>query len=265
MSLANYTALNKTMRLDKAVSQVTDLSRSDVKRAAKAERITVNGEIVTDPSTKVAETDTLCLDGEPLLEPGPRYFMLNKPQGYVSATKDSEHPTVLDLIDEPNKHKLHIAGRLDIDTTGLVLLTDDGQWSHKVTSPRHHCDKTYYAQLAERIGEDAVEKFAKGIWLRDDKIAGNDFAPRSGPKDRTQGRVRQNKRTKPATLEILFANEVRLTISEGRYHQVKRMFAALGNRVLELHRERIGDIHLDADLQEGEYRPLTPEEITSVH
>ncbi|GAA5445329.1 ribosomal small subunit pseudouridine synthase A [Microbulbifer sp. NBRC 101763] len=220
---------------------MTDLSRSDVKRAAKAERISVNGEIVTDPAAKVQAGDALYLDGEPLHEPGPRYIMLNKPLGYVSATKDGEHPTVLDLIDEPNKSKLHIAGRLDIDTTGLVLLTDDGQWSHKVTSPNHHCDKTYYAMLAERIEEDAVAKFAKGIWLNNEK-----------------------KRTKPAKLEILYANEVRLTIGEGRYHQVKRMFAALGNRVLELHRERIGDISLDEELQEGEYRLLTPEEIASV-
>ncbi|AOS97755.1 Ribosomal small subunit pseudouridine synthase A [Microbulbifer aggregans] len=232
---------SKEMRLDKAVSQVTDLSRAEVKRAAKAGRITVNGEVAGNPATKVSESDELCLDGELLEEAGPRYFMLHKPLGYVSATKDSEHPTVLDLLEEPNKQKLHIAGRLDIDTTGLVLLTDDGQWSHKITSPRHHCDKTYYAMLAERIDESAVEKFAKGIWLDGEK-----------------------KRTKPAKLEILFANEVRLTIGEGRYHQVKRMFAALGNRVLELHRERIGDIVLDEDLVEGDYRPLTPEEIVSV-
>ncbi|WP_445357383.1 16S rRNA pseudouridine(516) synthase RsuA [Microbulbifer sp. ANSA002] len=230
-----------SIRLDKAVSQVTDLSRSDVKRAAKAERISVNGEVVTDPAAKVQASDALYLDGEPLHEPGPRYIMLNKPLGYVSATKDGEHPTVLDLIDEPNKAKLHIAGRLDIDTTGLVLLTDDGQWSHKVTSPNHHCEKTYYALLAEKIEEDAVAKFAKGIWLNNEK-----------------------KRTKPAKLEILYANEVRITIGEGRYHQVKRMFAALGNRVIELHRERIGDIFLDEELQEGEYRLLTSEEIASV-
>ncbi|WP_444900474.1 16S rRNA pseudouridine(516) synthase RsuA [Microbulbifer sp. VAAC004] len=229
------------IRLDKAVSQVTDLSRTDVKRAAKAERISVNGEVVTDPAAKVQASDALYLDGEPLHEPGPRYIMLNKPLGYVSATKDGEHPTVLDLIDEPNKAKLHIAGRLDIDTTGLVLLTDDGQWSHKVTSPNHHCEKTYYALLAEKIEEDAVAKFAKGIWLNNEK-----------------------KRTKPAKLEILYANEVRITIGEGRYHQVKRMFAALGNRVIELHRERIGDIFLDEELQEGEYRLLTSEEIASV-
>ncbi|WP_444922825.1 16S rRNA pseudouridine(516) synthase RsuA [Microbulbifer sp. DLAB2-AF] len=230
-----------SIRLDKAVSQVTDLSRADVKRAAKAERISVNGEVVTDPAAKVQANDALYLDGEPLHEPGPRYIMLNKPLGYVSATKDGEHPTVLDLIDEPNKAKLHIAGRLDIDTTGLVLLTDDGQWSHKVTSPNHHCEKTYYALLAEKIEEDAVAKFAKGIWLNNEK-----------------------KRTKPAKLEILYANEVRITIGEGRYHQVKRMFAALGNRVIELHRERIGDIFLDEELQEGEYRLLTSEEIASV-
>ena len=232
---------SKPIRLDKAISQVTDLSRADVKRAAKQERITVNGVAVTDPSCKVSELDELCLDGELLGEAGPRYFMLNKPLGYVCATKDGEHPTVLDLLDEPNKHKLHIAGRLDIDTTGLVLVTDDGQWSHRITSPRHHCDKTYYAHLADPIDDNAIDKFAKGIWLNNEKT-----------------------RTKPAKLEILYRNEVRITISEGRYHQVKRMFAALGNRVLELHRERIGQIDLDGELTEGDYRPLTEDEINSV-
>ncbi|WP_240914257.1 16S rRNA pseudouridine(516) synthase RsuA [Microbulbifer sp. SH-1] len=234
-------AEGKSLRLDKAISQVTDLSRAEVKRAAKQQRITVNGVTVTDPSAKILDTDELCLDGDLLTEAGPRYFMLNKPLGYVCATKDGEHPTVLDLLDEPNKHNLHIAGRLDIDTTGLVLITDDGQWSHRITSPRHHCTKTYYAHLADPIDESAIDKFAKGIWLNNEK-----------------------KRTKPAELEILYRNEVRITISEGRYHQVKRMFGALGNRVLELHRERIGDIVLDEELTEGEYRLLSTEEIASV-
>lgn len=232
----------KSLRLDKLVSQVTDLSRAEAKRAARQGRISVNGEVVSDPAQKVLESDTVMLDGDSLQEPGPRYFMLNKPLGYVCATKDSEHPTVLDLIDEPNKQKLHIAGRLDIDTTGLVLITDDGQWSHRITSPRHHCEKTYYALLAEGIDDSAIEKFAKGIWLNNEK-----------------------KRTKPAKLEILYRNEVRITISEGRYHQVKRMFAALDNRVLELHRERVGDIVLDEDLPEGEYRALTSEEISGMN
>ena len=231
----------KSLRLDKAVSQVTDLSRAEVKRAARQGRILVNGEVVSDPSLKILESDTLQLDDEVLQEPGPRYFMLNKPLGYVCATKDGEHPTVLDLIDEPNKQKLHIAGRLDIDTTGLVLITDDGQWSHRVTSPRHHCEKTYYAHLEHGIDDSAIEKFEKGIWLNNEK-----------------------KRTKPAKLEILYRNEVRITISEGRYHQVKRMFAALENHVLELHRERVGDIFLDEDLEEGDYRPLTEQEIASI-
>lgn len=232
---------SKPIRLDKAISQVTDLSRAEVKRAARQERITVNGVAVTDPSSKILESDELCLDGELLNEAGPRYFMLNKPLGYVCATKDGEHPTVLDLLDEPNKHKLHVAGRLDIDTTGLVLITDDGQWSHRITSPRHHCAKTYYAHLADPIEDNAIDKFEKGVWLNNEKT-----------------------RTKPAKLEILYRNEVRITISEGRYHQVKRMFAALGNRVLELHRERIGQIQLDEELTEGDYRPLTPEEIANV-
>ncbi|WP_428821467.1 16S rRNA pseudouridine(516) synthase RsuA [Microbulbifer sp. MCCC 1A16149] len=232
---------SKPIRLDKAISQVTDLSRAEVKRAARQERITVNGVAVTDPSSKIFESDELCLDGELLNEAGPRYFMLNKPLGYVCATKDGEHPTVLDLLDEPNKHKLHVAGRLDIDTTGLVLITDDGQWSHRITSPRHHCAKTYYAHLADPIEDNAIDKFEKGVWLNNEKT-----------------------RTKPAKLEILYRNEVRITISEGRYHQVKRMFAALGNRVLELHRERIGQIQLDEELTEGDYRALTPEEIANV-
>lgn len=231
----------KALRLDKAISQVTDLSRAEVKRAAHKKRITVNGIAVTDPSTKVCESDELCLDGKQLTEAGPRYFMLNKPLGYICATKDGEHPTVLDLLDEPNKHNLHIAGRLDIDTTGLVLITDDGQWSHRITSPKHHCEKTYYAHLADAIDDNAIEKFEKGIWLNNEKT-----------------------RTKPAKLEILFRNEVRLTIGEGRYHQVKRMFAALGNKVLELHRERIGQIALDEDLPEGEYRSLGPEEVANI-
>ncbi|WKD48393.1 16S rRNA pseudouridine(516) synthase RsuA [Microbulbifer spongiae] len=229
------------IRLDKAVSQVTGLSRSDAKRAAKAQRISVNDQVVTDPTVKVQASDSLCLDGVPLLKPGPRYIMLNKPMGYVSATKDPKHPTVLDLIEEPNTGRLHIAGRLDIDTTGLVLLTDDGQWSHKVTSPNHHCAKTYHAQLADKIEAMAVAKFAKGIWLNSER-----------------------RRTRPAKLQILLANEARVTIGEGRYHQVKRMFAALGNKVLALHREKIGDISLDETLGEGEYRFLTPDEIASV-
>ncbi len=154
---------------------------------------------------------------------------------------DPDHPTVLYFLDEPVAWKLHAAGRLDIDTTGLVLMTDDGQWSHRITSPRHHCEKTYLVTLESPVADDTAEQFAKGVQLHNEKDL-----------------------TKPAVLEVITPTQVRLTISEGRYHQVKRMFAAVGNHVVELHRERIGGITLDADLAPGEYRPLTEEEIASV-
>ncbi len=230
------------MRLDKYIAQVSELSRSQVKKALKAERVTVNGELVKDPSQHIDVDAEVLLDQEPLSAPGPRYFMLNKPQGYVCATHDGEHPTALDLLDEINKDSLQIAGRLDIDTTGLVLITDDGQWNHIITSPRHECPKTYYACLAHDLAKDAEEKLAQGLMLDS-----------------------ETKPTRPASLERLYTNEVKLTISEGKYHQVKRMFAALGNRVTELHRERIGGIELDSTLEPGDYRPLTDDEIASIN
>jgi 16S rRNA pseudouridine516 synthase len=229
------------MRLDKYIAQTTDLSRALVKLALRNKRVLLNGEQVKDASVQVSLTDTVELDSEVLRPVGPRYFMLHKPLGYISATTDNDHPTVLDLLDEPNKKILHIAGRLDIDTTGLVLVTDDGQWNHRVTSPRHECEKTYYVTLANALVIDAEQKLQAGLLLNSEKQL-----------------------TKPATLERLCSNEVRLTISEGKYHQVKRMFAALDNRVVELHRERIGDIVLDASLAVGEYRPLTEAEIQSI-
>jgi len=229
------------MRLDKYIAQTTDLSRALVKLALRNKRVMVNGEQAKDASLHIAPTDTVQLDGEALSPVGPRYFMLHKPLGYICATIDEDHPTVLELLDEPNKKILHIAGRLDIDTTGLVLITDDGQWNHRVTSPRHECQKTYYVTLANELVSDAEEKLQAGLLLNSEKHL-----------------------TKPATLERLYSNEVRLTISEGKYHQVKRMFAALDNRVTELHRERIGDIVLDNSLAVGEYRRLTEAEIQSI-
>ena len=229
------------MRLDKYISNTTDYSRKEVKRLLKTGAVAVAGETVSDPSLNIDPEEPVTLDGIPLQRPGPRYFMLHKPRGYICATKDGEHPIVLDLVDEPNRDRLQIAGRLDIDTTGLVLLTDDGQWNHAITSPHRKCAKIYYVHTADDIPDQTVEQFARGVMLEGERL-----------------------RTKPAALEKLFANEARLTITEGRYHQVKRMFAAVGNRVEELHREAIGDIVLDEDLEEGEYRPLTTAEIDSI-
>ncbi|MEN4529287.1 16S rRNA pseudouridine(516) synthase RsuA [Pantoea agglomerans] len=230
------------MRLDKFISQQLEISRAIAHREIRGQRVTVNGEIVRDTAFKLLPDHEVVYDGNVLqMQTGPRYFMLNKPQGYVCSTDDPDHPTIIYFIEEPMSFKLHAAGRLDIDTTGLVLLTDDGQWSHRITSPRHHCEKTYRVTLESPVSDDTAAQFTEGVQLHNEKSL-----------------------TKPAELEVITPTDVRLTLSEGRYHQVKRMFAAVGNRVLELHRERIGDIVLDADLEPGEYRALTEEEIASI-
>lgn len=230
------------MRLDKFIAQQLGVSRAIAGREIRASRVTVDGDIIKDSAFKLSPDHDVEYDGNTLTQQtGPRYFMLNKPQGYVCSTDDPDHPTVLYFLDVPVAHKLHAAGRLDIDTTGLVLMTDDGQWSHRITSPRHHCEKTYLVTLESPLADDTAGRFAQGIQLHNEKDL-----------------------TKPAQLEVITPTEVRLTISEGRYHQVKRMFAAVGNHVVALHRERIGAIVLDPTLEPGEYRPLTEEEIASV-
>lgn len=230
------------MRLDKFLSQQLGISRALVARELRAKRVTVDDEVIRQGAFQLLPEHQVRFDGNVLQQIlTARYFMLHKPQGYVCSTDDPDHPTLLYFIDEPVPDKLHAAGRLDIDTTGLVLLTDDGQWSHRLTSPRHHCEKDYLVTLEQPLAAETAERFAAGIMLRGEKLP-----------------------TRPARLEALSPQRVRLTLSEGRYHQVKRMFAALGNRVIALHRERIGAIVLDAHLQPGEYRALTAEEIASV-
>ncbi|MDN5987427.1 MAG: 16S rRNA pseudouridine(516) synthase RsuA, partial [Hafniaceae bacterium] len=187
------------MRLDKFLSQQLGISRALIARELRAKRVTVDGEVVKSGAHKLTPEQEVAFDGQVLEQiHGPRYFMLHKPEGYVCSTDDPDHSTILYFIEEPLAEKLHAAGRLDLDTTGLVLLTDDGQWSHRITSPRHQCDKTYLVTLEHPLADDTAEQFAKGVQLH-------------GEKDLT----------KPATLEQLDANVVRLTISEGRYHQVK--------------------------------------------
>ncbi|ADW72933.1 MULTISPECIES: 16S rRNA pseudouridine(516) synthase RsuA [Rahnella] len=230
------------MRLDKFLSQQLGVSRALVLRELRNKRVTVDGEIVKTGSMKISPEQRVEFDGNVLDQiTGPRYFMLNKPQGYVCSTDDPDHPTVLYFLEEPVAYKLHAAGRLDIDTTGLVLMTDDGQWSHRITSPRHHCEKTYLVTLEHPLADDTAAQFEAGVQLHN-----------------------EDSLTKPAQLEKIEDCLVRLTLSEGRYHQVKRMFAAVGNRVVALHRERIGEIVMDEDLEPGQYRPLTEQEVASV-
>ncbi|GHG59638.1 pseudouridine synthase [Alishewanella longhuensis] len=226
------------MRLDKFICDCTGLTRSQAGKSVRQGLVTINGEQIKQAARQVSDTDTVVMDGNELQLVGLRYFMLHKPAGFLCANDDPDHQTVFTLLDEPLIERLHTVGRLDLDTTGLLLLTDDGQWSHRLTSPKHHVPKTYRVWTADPIPTEAIRQFAEGIMLR-------------GEKDPT----------KPAELTLVAENEALLTIHEGRYHQVKRMFAAIGNKVEQLHRERIGGLQLPDDLAEGEYRMLTSVEL----
>lgn len=229
------------MRLDKYLSNHSGLSRKEAKQALKSGDVIVNDQMINDPKFNVSDQDEVRWNGMAIIPAGPRYFMLNKPQGYVCANSDSQHPTVISLLFEDDPDTLQVAGRLDIDTTGLVLITDDGQWNHRITAPKHKQPKHYQAQLDCPIENDCIEIFAQGLLLKNEL-----------------------KRTRPAKLIIQSDTHVELIIEEGKYHQVKRMFAAVGNHVNTLHRFRIGAIELDNTLQPGEYRPLTQQEIQSI-
>lgn len=230
------------IRLDRFLSNATGLTRSQAQRALRAGRVVVDGETVKQGAGRIRLDASVLLDGEPVAPPQPRYLMLNKPQGVVCATEDPSHRTAIDLLELPNPAGLHFAGRLDIDATGLVLITDDGQWSHRITAPGHHCDKRYRVGLQQALSDEDIGRLQAGLLLRGEK-----------------------RPTRPARLERLAAKSCAVTIDEGRYHQVKRMFAALGNRVLSLHREAIGALVLDAGLAPGQYRTLRREEISLFH
>lgn len=231
------------MRLDKFLSKATELSRKDCKKILHAGEVTVNGEVVKDASLHIDEVDDdIEWAGEPLsVAMGNRYLLLYKPEGFECTLKPKEWPIVTDLIDVPQLGSLRIAGRLDVDTTGALLLSDDGGFLHRVTSPKYHVAKVYELTLAEPMTEAqqafAIKELAKGIMLED-----------------------EYDKTKPAELSFSDATHAKLVLTEGKYHQVKRMMGYFGNKVIELHRASIGNITL-AGLEKGESRFLTAEEI----
>ena len=231
------------MRLDKFLSKATELSRKDCKKILHAGEVTVNGEVVKDSSLHIDEVDDdIEWAGEPLsVAMGNRYLLLYKPEGFECTLKPKEWPIVTDLIDVPQLGSLRIAGRLDVDTTGALLLSDDGGFLHRVTSPKHHVAKVYELTLAEPMTKAqqafAIKELAKGIMLED-----------------------EYDKTKPAELSFSDATHAKLVLTEGKYHQVKRMMGYFGNKVIELHRASIGNITL-AGLEKGESRFLTAEEI----
>jgi 16S rRNA pseudouridine516 synthase len=229
------------LRLDKYISNATDLSRTDVKKLIKSGLVSIDDETAKSGSQKVTDDQEIAIEGSTIQLMTTRYFMMNKPAGVVSATKDHTNPTALDLIYEHRNDQLQIAGRLDIDTTGLLLITDDGQWNHIVTSPRTDCKKIYAVELENAVSEDYHKKLEAGIALEGEK-----------------------RRCLPATMQVIDDHHIQLSISEGKYHQVKRMITSLGNEVVSLHRLQIGGIALDPELEPGDYRPLTEEEIESI-
>jgi len=227
------------MRVDRFLSNLPCFNRKQVRLLLVEKRVRIDGQTVSDPHADVREFSRVEVDDE-VLQAGKalRHFMLHKPAGCVSATRDPQHRTVLDLIAEPDKDDLHIAGRLDFNTTGLMLITNDGSWSRRLTQPQTKLAKVYYVETEQDIGPEYAIKFREGLYFAFEDLT-----------------------TQPAGLELLGPKSARLSIVEGRYHQVKRMFGHFNNKVTRLHRERMGPLTLDNALKPGEYRPLSDHEI----
>jgi len=235
------------MRLDKYLVACAVGSRTEVKNFLKSGRVTVNGKKEKSAKLQInEETDEICFDGQKLEYEEFVYYMMNKPQGVISATEDPKHKTVLDLLDDLARSKeVFPVGRLDIDTHGLLLLTNDGQLAHALLSPKRHVDKTYLARVDGIMTQEDVEKFAQGIPLKDFTC-------------------------QPAKLELVSIDReknqslVRVTIAEGKFHQVKRMVAYCDKEVVDLQRLTMGTLTLDEDLKRGEWRRLTKEELEAL-
>lgn len=226
------------MRLDKFICKSTALSRAQATAMICDGHVVVNHVVIVDVATQVHEDNHICLEGEVLTARKSRYILMHKPADTICSNIDEAYPSLFNYIDVENASELHVAGRLDADTTGLVLVTDDGRWSFNIITPTKHCQKVYRVSLSRPISEDVAAKFTHGVQL--------------------QG---EQQLTRPAMLEIVTPKEVLLTITEGKFHQVKRMFSAVGNRVVSLHREKIGAIELDIEV--GQWRYLTTDEVNS--
>lgn len=234
---------NKKIRIDKYLAHIGYGSRSEVHKLIKQKRITLNEKTVMKPDFSfVIEEAVVRVDGKMAVYSEYYYYLLNKPAGVITATEDERHETVLDLLLPIDKNKsLCPVGRLDKDTEGLLLLTNDGKLSHRLLSPKNHVDKVYYAKIDGILTEEDVKQFAEGIVLED----GTAY--------------------RPAKLQIIHSGELSeayITISEGKFHQVKRMTMAVGKEVVYLKRIKMGGLELPQDLELGSYRPLTEQELT---
>ena len=229
------------LRLDKYLADMGIGTRSEVKKAITKGQVQVNQQIEKRPEYKLdTELDCVHFQGIPVTYAEYEYYMLNKPAGVISATEDKRETTVIDLIDTRQRKDLFPVGRLDRDTEGLLLITNDGELAHRLLSPKKHVDKVYYARIRGKVTEMDVEQFRMGVDIGEDRL------------------------TLPANLEIIYSgeeSEIRLTIREGKFHQVKRMFQSVGKEVTYLKRLQMGSLMLDESLNPGEYRILTRKEL----
>ncbi len=226
------------IRLDKYLAQMNIGTRSEVKNIIKKGRVTIDGCVCKDAERKIEESkEVVCVDNIEVLYEKFVYFMLNKPAGVVSATKDNIDKTVLDLLENETYKDIFPVGRLDKDTEGLLILTNDGELAHNLLSPKKHISKTYRVKTKEIVTQSQTERLEQGVDIGEEKP------------------------TLPAKVQILNEYEILLTIYEGKFHQVKRMLKAVGNEVVYLERVKMGELSLDTNLQRGSYRKLNPWEI----
>ncbi|CAA0079558.1 Ribosomal small subunit pseudouridine synthase A [Zhongshania aliphaticivorans] len=232
---------SNTTRLDRFISAKLRIKRSDVRLLLAQKRVLVDGVVATNIGQVIGPFSWVSFDDEVLQNQVARYLMMNKPLGVVSATKDSRNKTVIDLLPENERAGLHIPGRLDFNTTGLLLLTNDGQWSRNLSSPANNIAKVYTVTVSKPLDASYIDAFASGMFFNYEGIT-----------------------TRPVKLEILADYVAKLSLVEGRYHQIKRMFGRFQNEVLALHRDAIGGLSLDPSLASGQSRPLTQHEVLSL-
>lgn len=228
------------MRLDKFIAKAANIPRSKAKKNILSGQVMVDNIICKSVGQAINIQQPITLSGELLHLIEHHYILLHKPKAYICSTKDEQHPSALNLLNNIKSQNLHFAGRLDVDTTGLVLISDDGQWTHRVTSPNHQHSKTYIVTTEIPVSAKQRQKLTTGVVLKD-----------------------SDRMTLPAIVELIDEQRISLAITEGRYHQVKRMLAAVGNRVVDLHRQSIGGLTIDDNLNTGEWRYLTDEEVNS--
>lgn len=224
-------------RLDKYLCDKNIGTRSQVKTLIQKGQVTINGEVIKKPELKVSDTDEVHCQGILLSNEEFAYYMLHKPAGIITATEDKWQSTVLDFFKEEPCKNLYPVGRLDKDTEGLLLITNDGELVHRLLSPRHHIPKTYYVELEHAISSDEILQLEEGVDIGEKKL------------------------TLPAKIETICDSKVYITITEGKFHQIKRMFEVVNNKVIYLKRVSMGELELDSSLVLGTYRRLTEKEI----